>query len=78
VWRELFAQAVPVGQLSGPDAYLAELVPPGALGVYIGPLTLLMKGVGLPSASQYHQVKGALVRMGCVCQLRRRHRHQGP
>lgn len=64
-------QSVPVDQLEGPDAYLAELVPVGSLGVYIGPLTLLIKGQGLPSASQYAQVKGALVHMGTICQLRR-------
>jgi hypothetical protein len=64
-------QSVPVDQLSGPDAYLAELVPVGALGVYVGHLTHLFRGLGLGSAGQYHQLKGVLIRMGTVCQIRR-------
>jgi hypothetical protein len=36
VWREMYAQAVPVGQLVGKDAYLAGMVPVGSLGVYLG------------------------------------------
>jgi hypothetical protein len=67
----MYAQAVPVGQLVGKDAYLAGMVPVGSLGVYLGALTRLCAGVGLPSTAQYHQVKGALVRMGCIAQLRR-------
>jgi hypothetical protein len=71
VWREMYAQAVPVGQLAGRDRYLAGMVPVSALGIYIGPLTKLCQGVGLRSAQQYHHCKGALIQMGCVAQLRR-------
>jgi hypothetical protein len=71
VYAAMAAEAVPVDQLAGRDAYLAELVPPGSQGVYLGPLTHLFRGLGLGSAQTYHHVKGALVRMGCIAQLRR-------
>jgi hypothetical protein len=71
VWREMHTQAVGADQLSGSDAYLAVMVPPGALGVYVGHLMHLFRGVGLGSSGQYHNVKGALVRMGTICQIRR-------
>jgi hypothetical protein len=76
VWRAMYAEAIPVGQLSGQDRYLAGMVPLGSLGIWLGALTRLCEGLGLPSTSQYHQVKGALVRMGTIAQLRRGTAHQ--
>lgn len=49
VWREMYRQSLPVEQLDGPDAYLRGLCTPGTLAVFVSPLTLLIKGVGLPS-----------------------------
>jgi hypothetical protein len=71
VWSAMAEQAVPVAQLRGRDRYLAGMVPVGSYGVFIGSLMHLVEAQGHPSRSTYHYVKNALVRCGCIAQLRR-------
>jgi hypothetical protein len=71
VWRAMYAQAIPLAQVAEQDPYTASLCPPDAVAVWVGHTTKLFAEVGLGSASQYHQVRRAMIAMDCLCLLRR-------